>query len=393
MPHHRTLTQLAIRAAQPPERGTLTLWDGAIRHFGVRVSAGGAKAFIVLLGSGRRQAIGRYPVLSLAQARDKAKRILAERTLGRYQRASISWQSAVQKFIEARRSRTRPGTVAEYERSLRRYFGFGTTRLGDITKQDISRKLEKLNRTPSQQAHALVTCKMFFRWALVQGFIDVDPTAAFKRGRQRKRTRVLTDDELQCIWRVCEAHSGAADAGSTNPLPQHFCTIVRLLILMGQRRGETAALRSSWITKDTITLPTEITKNGREHSFPLGALAAKVLPDGRCNTLGLLFPARGAASHPFNGWSKSKAALDKLSGIENWTLHDLRRTYRTIHARIGTPPHIAERLINHVNAVASDVEQIYDLHHYMPEMRRAVAAFEAHFAGLLATQPDISQAA
>ncbi len=195
------------------------------------------KTFIVLLGSGRRQAVGRYPVLSLGQAREKAKRILAERLLGRHQTVSLGWRAAVQKFIDARRSTTPPATVAEYDRTLKRYFAFGTTRLSEITKQDISGKLENLNRTPSQQAHSLVICKMFFRWALVQG------------------------------------------------------------------------------------------------------LASKTLPETRSNTPTLLFPARGT-DRPFNGWSKSKAALDQLSGVKNWTLHDLRRTFRTIHGRIGnTTPH------------------------------------------------------
>jgi integrase len=392
----KVLTEIALRAAQAPKTGRLTLWDGVVQHFGVRITPAGVKTFVVLLGSGRRQAIGRYPVLSLAQARDKAKRILAERTLGRHQTASLAWQTAVQKFIDARRSSTRPGTVAEYERALKRYFGFATTRLSEITKLDISRKLENLNRTPSQQAHSLVICKMFFRWALLQGFIDIDPTAALKRSRQRSRTRVLSDDELRSIWRTCEANRGAVkdernqiiDAGDVSQpqsLPHHFCTIVQLLILMGQRRGETAALQSSWINKDTITLPPEITKNGRQHSFPIGPLAAKTLPEPRSNTPTLLFPARGT-DRAFNGWSKSKAALDELSGVTNWTLHDLRRTYRTIHARIGTPPHVAERLINHVNAVASEVEQIYDLHHYIPEMRKAVAAYEAALTTIILSQ-------
>src|SRR4029077_5137356 len=165
----KQLPESGLRAAQAPETGRLTLWDGAVQHFGVRITPAGVKTFIVLLGSGRRGAIGRYPVLSLAQGREKAKRILAERTLGRHRTTSVSWQVATQKFIEARRSGTRPGTVEEYERTLKRYFAFGATRLSDISKQDISGKLEKLNRAPSQKAHALVICKMIFRWALMEG--------------------------------------------------------------------------------------------------------------------------------------------------------------------------------------------------------------------------------
>ena len=69
-----------------------------------------------------------------------------------------------------------------------------------------------------------------------------------------------------------------------------------------------------------------------------------------------------------------------------WTLHSLRRLYRTTHAKIGTRREIAERLINHVSAVASDVEQIYDVYDYLPEMRKAVEQFEMHLAAALASQ-------
>ena len=64
-----------------------------------------------------------------------------------------------------------------------------------------------------------------------------------------------------------------------------------------------------------------------------------------------------------------------MCGVRNRTLHDLRRTYRTIHAKIGTPPHIAERLVNHVSA-RSEMENVYDRHTYLPEMRLAVENYE-----------------
>jgi len=347
-----------------------------VRRFGLRITASGCKSFIVLFGNaGRRRVIGRYPDLTLAQARDKARKLIAERTLGRHHTPSLGWQPAVQKFIESRRRSTRPGTVAEYERSLNRYFNFGTTRLSDITKLDISRKLEKLNETPSQQMHSLVICKMFFRWALVQGFIDVDPTVAFKRSRQRKRTRALRDDELQKVW----------SAATEQSYPHG--TIVRLLILTGQRRGEIAALRRSWIdqTARTISLPAEVTKNGKEHCFPYGDLVAALLEAIPCrNTTDLLFPSRISDNRPVSGFSEFKKEM--TDGVPNWRLHDLRRTFRTIHGKLGTPPHIGERLINHVNGVASDVEQIYDLHTYMPEMRKAIDAYESHLAALIQTE-------
>jgi len=377
--------------------GRVTHWDAIVKHFGVRITPAGLKTFVVLLGSGRRQSIGHYPTITLAQARDKAKRILAERTLGRHQASTISWQSATEKFIEACRSKTRPCTHLEYERTLKRYFAFGSTRLSEISKQQIAQKLEKLNKTPSQRAHALVICKMFFRWALMSGYLDVDPTAAFKRSRQKRRARVLSDYELQCIWRACEQTNASElrDVATLVPsqvqlssdapprLPASYCTIVKLLLVTGQRRGEIAALRSSWIKDDAITLPSHITKNGIEHTFAIGNVGAAILADHR-STKGLLFPARGKADSPFSGWSNSTTALRTILGKDfiHFTLHDMRRTFRSNLGRLGVPPHIAERLVNHVNA-RSDMELVYDRYTYMPEMRAAVQRFDEWFSTLI----------
>lgn len=181
------------------------------------------------------------------------------------------------------------------------------------------------------------------------------------------------------------------DASDSPDLPEHCRTIVKLLILTGQRRGEIAALGVAYISwpQATITLPQELTKNGREHTFPIGPLTVSLLKSrldcsssGGSSLAGLLFLARGKPSSPFNGWSKSKALLEELSDVTGWTLHDLRRTYRSTMGRLGIAPHIAERLVNHVTA-ETDTEHVYDLYKYLPEMTAAVAVYESHLQTLL----------
>ncbi len=120
-----------------------------------------------------------------------------------------------------------------------------------------------------------------------------------------------------------------------------FGTIVRLLILTGQRRGEISNLRWEYVNEAEriITFPASLTKNNRQHTFPYGELVQGVLE--RIPRLGeYLWPARGNPEAAFSGWSNCKATLDKKCKIAPWTLHDLRRTFSTIHAAIGTPPHI-----------------------------------------------------
>jgi len=185
VPQHQALTDMTLKTARLPERGTATLWDGSLKHFGVRISKGGAKSFIVLLGSGRRQAIGRYPTISLAQAREKAKIILAERALGKHRPSNITWKKALIEYLEAVEVKNRPRTHDQYSRTLKNCFPFGDTKLADITKADISKKLARLKDTPSQQKHAAVYLKIFFNWAVAEEYFETNPLQSYKQGNAR----------------------------------------------------------------------------------------------------------------------------------------------------------------------------------------------------------------
>src|SRR5579859_5859033 len=120
--------------------------------------------------------------------------------------------------------------------------------------------------------------------------------------------------------------------GADKDLPENFRLIVKLLILTGQRRGEIAALKGIYYShnRQIVTLPATLTKNKREHTFPLCAQAIALIHPLK-DTKGLWFPVTGNSGSDaiFSAWSKNKKLLDKLCKITEWTLHDLRRTYRS----------------------------------------------------------------
>ena len=91
---------------------------------------------------------------------------------------------------------------------------------------------------------------------------------------------------------------------------------------------------------------------------------------------GMFFPGRRHGK-AFSGWSKAKVQLDNLCGVKGWRLHDLRRSFRTAHSKIKTPPHIAEMLLNHASA-RSGLEETYDVYEYLDEKREAMERYEAH---------------
>lgn len=374
------LTDLNLRSLKAPERGQIDYWDSSFREggFAVRLSQGGAKTFVLKLDNARR-AIGRYPVLTLSEARTEAKRILAERTLGRVRPGSITFAAAKEMFLAEKKKSRRKRTHQNLKQRLDLHFKF-SGQLADFTHPELVRKLGKI-KSNSEHDHALSVAKTFFTWAQNRRYIEDNPCRGLSSHGHKSRARTLSDHELKLIWNACEQRLKLTEdiPPEFRPLPASYCTIVKLLILTGQRRGEIAGLQASYFShnQQILCLPGTLTKNGREHTFPVGFNAIQILE--RYSSLsGFIFPARGSdGAKPFNGWSKAKAALNKASGVKDWTIHDIRRTYRTIHGRIKTTPHIAERLVNHISS-RTEMEETYDRHTYLDEMRIAVENYEQY---------------
>lgn len=393
------LTDLSLKTLAAPDR-QITVWDGPL---GVRVTPRGTKTFITMLGSGKRHTIGRYPLVSLSQARQVAIRLKAEKTLGKVfpERHSV----AQVRELYLTEITVRPNTRKYYTFALNRLSG----KLADITPHEITRILASLNR--GYKFTFLASYKVFFNWCIQKHYLDRSPCERMKTKKPPSRTRVLSDEELRLVWQVCElagqgaegelpTRAGRVDAVTTivprpliNPT---FAKIVRLLILTGQRRGEIASLHSSWLGTDSITLPPEVTKNGREHTCPLSALASSLLASAphspwqaRHQARGandyILFPSARNPQRPFSFWQAKDDLDTALSGsVKPFTLHDLRRTFATRLAELGVAPHVIERLLNHITGTLSPIALVYNRAKYMVEMRDAVDLWERHLQNLLA---------
>jgi integrase len=376
------LTDISIRALKAPPKGQVTHADDTLPGFGIRVSQGGTKTFVVVHGPTRqRTTVGRFPVISVADARAEARRLLAEATLGKHRPKTVSFDRAKDEFLEHCQRKNRPRTHNDYTRLLK-HFPFGSTRLGDITKADIKRKLAKMDKTPAEQFHALVVVKIFFRFAVRQDYLDHSPCEGLQPKEPLKsRDRAFSSDELKAVVKLA----------LVEPFP--WGPIMLLLILTGQRRGEVGQLRWEWIDREakTITLPASATKNRREHTIPYGPMAEAVLVKlPRIDDSPYLFPAsklrrKGQPATVFGGWAKCKLDFDKkLEGVAAYRLHDLRRTVSTTMASLGVPQIVVEKLLNHVSGgTQSAIAQVYNRHNYIDEMRAAMTTYEAYLGSLL----------
>jgi integrase len=137
--------------------------------------------------------------------------------------------------------------------------------LAKITLRDIATVLTSItNNAGSVTANRVrSSLSTFFAWAMTKGLIQANPVIGTERHDEASRDRVLKPHELQTIWKA---------------LPDdHYGDILRLLALIGQRAGEIAGLRWSEVTENAITLPSDRTKNGREHIVPLSKLAHSII--------------------------------------------------------------------------------------------------------------------
>ena len=234
------LSEAGLRSLKPPSNGQTDFWDSSFKAgaFAVRVSQGGSKTFLIKQQN-RRITIGRYPTITLAQARDQARTIFAEFTLGRIRPQSITYPQAVDLFLAEKRKSRRPRTADDYQWLLSRVPFKG--QLSELTHQELQRRLARVTAEGTYN-HVLVVLRVFFNWSIKRRYIEHNPTLGLAGHARATRSRVLSNTELQCIWRACEQRIAFDDQvcggfQTTMPdivkLPRAFATIVKLLVLTG----------------------------------------------------------------------------------------------------------------------------------------------------------------
>ena len=372
------LSDVLIRSLKPPASGQYVVYDDLVPGFGARVSQGGRVSFVLLyrVGSHRKRAtIGKWPIITLSDARAQAKKILAKVTLDEHpavKTTSIKFRDAVELFLTAHvipnnRERTRQ----ESERLLRKHWlpSLGDKSLSSISHHDITRVTDALMPHPAIATHAHVVARTLFNWARKRRYITSSPCEGLHLPQVPvSRDRLLTDDE------VARIHSATLDFGYP------YGHLVRLLLYTGMRRNEVASMRWEYISETGISIPAELSKNGEPRTVPLSNLSRSLIENlPRLNDF--LFPARGNEVATFSGFSKSKRDLDSMCAIAPWVLHDFRRYFSSTLAKLGVPQIVTERLLGHTTGSLSPVARIYNRHQYLDEMHLAVQRYDAYICG------------
>ncbi len=361
------LTDLAIRKLALPSSGQRTYWDATTPGFGVRCSAR-SKSYVVMYGSRRRlKTLGRHPDLALSDARKRAKLQLAHHSSRSDEIGSFDYQSVLAEYLEDCKLRLRQTTTDGYARYLNAIRFTGP--VDRVTRQDVMRGIRKYTNSPSSQNFAFITFKVFFNWLIKLQYLERNPLEGIGRPHApSSRDRVLSRDEASALLRYTLGNR------------DRFNDIVSLLLMTGQRRGEIAGLRWEEIDGTRLKFASDRTKNKHAHEIPMPQSATDLIHSidgGSTYVFGT-----SETDTPFSGWSRAHRRLLQVTELARFTLHDLRRTFATFHAEIGTPIHVTERLLNHRSGTISGVAAVYNRHSYLSEMADAVARYNELLAKL-----------
>jgi len=399
----------------PPGKTEVTYWSDDLPGFGLRCRRqGGVRAladqrvvrtwwvkYRTKAGAPGNHALGSpdtKPPVPFARAEKKAGELLAEVKLGgdpagdaskakRAIKHATKLSDLIVEYLAHQEPRLKPRSYTELKRHLEAHARpLHGRRARELTQTDIVELLEGIGKAAPVTANRVrASLSAMFAWGMKAGRVQANPvTSTFKPSDEKPRARVLRDAELVLIWRATD---GGADHDRN----------VRLLMLTGARREETAGMARPEITVHsdgtaTWVLPAERAKNGLPNQLTLPRMAVDLLPPPRTRETGeireLIF---GEGEGPFSGWSRCKQRLDariaKFNGgkpIAPWVLHDLRRTFVTRLNDMGVEPHVIEALVNHAGGRAkAGVAGVYNLAEYADQKRAALALWCNHIAALV----------
>jgi integrase len=392
------LTTTTVRAlAIPPGKTEAIFFDATVPGFGIRIREGGSRNFVFQYAIGtkhRRLTLGKFPALSVADARRTASTLYAKVKLGedpagekadKQARAGETFGAVLKTYLAQRQETARRQTTySEIERHLaRNLLPLHSLHIAKVDLRAVSVELDRVTREHGavQSNRTRASLSKFFNWCAGRGIVAANPAAFANRNEEHPRERVLTAAELKAIWQA----SPDNDYGA----------IIKILALTGCRAREVSGLRWSEVDLDgrLWTLPGERTKNHRSHLIPLAEPAytiitqrpRRIMANGQPRDL--IF---GAGEGPFSGWSNSKEALDKrileMTGhsLASWVVHDLRRAFSTmLHDDLGIPPHVVERLLNHISGHQGGVAGRYNKAEYLNEKKQALARWGEHLLALV----------
>ncbi|MFW3614832.1 tyrosine-type recombinase/integrase [Billgrantia antri] len=262
----------------------------------------------------------------------------------------------------------------------------GQLTLDSVSPMDVRAIVRKVASSgrPAIANDTLMYLKQLFNHAIKLGLLTYNPAAAFNvndaGGIEKSRDRALTLDEIRHVFQVFRYNHDSFSRDNY--------LACALLLVLGVRKTElTEAQWSEFdLKKGRWELSGERSKTGTGIVIPLPPQAVGWLEELKIRACGspYVFPSRRSSKRPHMGKDTLNRAIAKLFGKEpgkkpqpenrmgdmaEFTVHDMRRTCRSLLAAAGVPGHVAERCLNHK---LKGGEGVYDRYDYFNERKEAL---------------------
>lgn len=380
-------TKVALAALPVPDEQRQYHYDEKTPTLALCVTPVGTRTFYVVRRVGpavERVKIGRWPKVSIEQARDEAARINGKAVDGvnpnddrRADRAAPTFKVAFEEFIilptRTKKKRIRaPKTSDEYRRQFETYLsGWGSRRVSEITREDVERLHNRMGSANGhyQANRVLALVKAILNTAVDRSYIRFNPAARIAAFEEQSRERFLGADELKRFWAAVQAE--------TSVKVRDF---VALALFTGQRRSNVLMMRWAEIDFERALWTIPRAKSGKAHEVPLSTEAVKVLERRWAERDGdseFVLPGRtGEGTHLRDPMRQWRSILERAD-IGNLRLHDLRRTLASWQTASGASSAVVGKTLGHTDPAATLVYSRVNLETVRQSMDTATAAMMA----------------
>lgn len=371
----QSFTKKTLSNIAAPASGRIYVHDGSEKGLSVYVTPNGAVTFFVrkrINGRDERIVIGRFPDISIEQARQKAMEIKSQVALGKDPsedkkrlRAEITFGEMFQEYME-RYSKKQKRSWKFDEREVNKFCSHWFTRKAShISRQEVQILHERVhdNNGLYQANRILERISAIYNRAIRWGWEGANPARGVKKFKEKSRDRFLKRDEMPRFF--------AALAEDENEIAREF---ILLSLLTGARKANVLAMRWNEINFEMQEWRIPETKNGESHTVPLSEQAIEILERRRAATNSMfVFPSNGKTGHyadPKRAWER----ILKRANIADLRIHDLRRTLGSWMAATGTTTAIIGKTLAHKSVQATKIYERLDLDPVRASVNRATDA-------------------
>lgn len=372
-------TKTAIDGLPLPEKGWAYHYDLKVHGLGIGIGKTGKKTFILyrkVNGRPRRHTLGRYPDLTIEQARGKASKLNADIANGldpaeikRQRAAELTFGELFNQYIE-RHAKHNKRTWAEDKQRFEQYLQkpLGKKKLSEVNRQLVASIHSEITLAghPVVANRVLALISSVYGWAMSVGLVETNPVQGIKRNREKSRDRFLQSDELPRFFKALAEEENAT-------MRDYFL----LSLLTGARRANVLSMQWADINFERAEWRIKDTKNGTPQTVTLSPEAVEILRNRLPSTpTQFVFPGTGKSGHleePKKGWQR----ILSRGGISDLRIHDLRRTLGSWQAKQGASLAIIGKSLNHKNQNTTAIYARLDLDPVRDSVNTATSAMLA----------------